>query len=214
MNSVSPPLPRRFRIAGMAAAVVLAIICTTARSWLESSMALHMLLQMPLLIAAGICLQVALPERACPSALLQQWRQCDQHGVCSLLAILLIATYWMIPISVEQAVTSLQFDVLKFVALFIAGMLLPGGLRRSNLIIQIFLIGNLCGMMAIIAMLFQDTPQRLCNSYLLDDQSVTGDGLLCFSLLIPMAWLVAQAFNNTKTLSSETRYDPNHDPSH
>ncbi|WP_092416574.1 hypothetical protein [Collimonas sp. OK307] len=170
-------------------------------------MASHMLLQMPLLIAAGVFLQAVMPERAYLSILRQHWRICDQYGVCSLLAILLIATYWMIPISVERAVTSTRFDVLKFLALLIAGTLLPSGLRRANLIIQIFFIGNLCGMMAIIGIQYQDSPQRLCNSYLLDDQIATGIGLLCFSLTIPLLWISTHILHSAKSITTGNNHD-------
>jgi len=47
-------------------------------------------------------------------------------------------------------------------------------------------------MMAIAGMLYQDMPQRLCNAYSLDDQVVTGVGLVVASIGIAAAWCVWQ----------------------
>jgi hypothetical protein len=43
-------------------------------------------------------------------------------------------------------------------------------------------------MMAIAGMQYQNMPQRLCNAYLLDDQTTTGIALVVASVVIAGAW--------------------------
>jgi hypothetical protein len=44
-------------------------------------------------------------------------------------------------------------------------------------------------MTAIVGLLYQDTPARLCNAYLLDDQLRAGQGLVLLSVALPALWL-------------------------
>ena len=44
-------------------------------------------------------------------------------------------------------------------------------------------------MTAIVGLLYQDNPARLCNFYLLDDQLRAGQGLVLLSVLLPALWL-------------------------
>ncbi|HEX2529962.1 MAG TPA: hypothetical protein VHK70_00660, partial [Burkholderiaceae bacterium] len=83
-------------------------------------------------------------------------------------------------------------DFWKIVSLLAIGAMLPGAFARANRIIQLFFLGNLVSMMAIVGMLYQDAPQRLCNSYLIDDQVVAGTGLVMFAIAIALAWVAHQ----------------------
>ena len=80
----------------------------------------------------------------------------------------------------------------KFASLFLLGFLLPGALARAAAVIQLFFLGNFCAMMAIAGLLYQDMAQRLCNAYSLNDQVVTGVGLVVASIGIAAAWCVWQ----------------------
>ncbi|MFD2273277.1 hypothetical protein ACFS07_25365 [Undibacterium arcticum] len=96
--------------------------------------------------------------------------------------------YWMIPKTLEHALVSPTEEFLKFVLIFINGLILPASLSRANKVIQLFFLGNFAGMMAIVGMLYQEAPQRLCNYYLLDDQAFTGTGLVTWSIILPLLW--------------------------
>ncbi|MFC6521639.1 hypothetical protein ACFQAT_19930 [Undibacterium arcticum] len=105
-----------------------------------------------------------------------------------MLATTLLIAYWMIPKTLEHALVSPTEEFLKFVLIFINGLILPASLSRANKVIQLFFLGNFAGMMAIVGMLYQEAPQRLCNYYLLDDQAFTGTGLVTWSIILPLLW--------------------------
>jgi hypothetical protein len=173
--------------------LALAVACLLAaalpRVWLEASMLRHMLLQLPLLVAAGWLLGEALAKRW-PDRLGERARIAafDQHGVTGLTALLFISAYWMIPRALELSITDPLIEAAKFISLTALGAILPGSLQRANWIVQLFYMGNLSWMTAIAGVQYQNMPQRLCNAYLLDDQIATGAALVCASIAIALLW--------------------------
>jgi hypothetical protein len=81
----------------------------------------------------------------------------------------------------------------KFVSLFGGGLILRDCLSRANRMIQLFFVGNVAWMTAIVGLLYQDNSTRLCNFYLLDDQTLAGQGLVLLSVALPVLWLWQQA---------------------
>ncbi|ELX08883.1 hypothetical protein Jab_2c09410 [Janthinobacterium sp. HH01] len=153
----------------------------------------HMLLQLPLLVAAGWMLARSRGAvRPGPMA------RHDEHGVCGLTALLFITAYWMIPRALEQSINTPWAEAAKFISLIALGAMLPGSLKRASWIVQLFYLGNFSWMMAIAGIQYQDMPQRLCNAYLLDDQAWTGAALVAASVAIAIAWCwrLAPAFTN------------------
>lgn len=179
----------RYALAGAWACLLLAAL---PRHWLEAAMWRHMLLQLPLLVAAGCLLAIALgtgPSRH----RLRRAAIADQHGITGLSAALFISAYWMIPRALEQSINLPLSEAAKFASLPLAGLLLAGSLRRASPVIQLFFLGNFCWMTAIAGMQYQNLPQRLCNAYLLDDQLATGAGLVAASIAIATAWCALHA---------------------
>jgi len=171
--------------------LALTVVAITCRRPLESTMARHMLLQIPLLIAAGSCIALGL-RRTGIAALAGRLRVWDENGVTGLFAFLLVSVYWMIPKALDSAALSLATDTGKFVSLLLAGLLLPASLARANIVIQLFFIGNFASMTAIAGMLYQDSPRRLCNLYLIDDQMIAGTGLVTLAIAVAVAWGIRQ----------------------
>lgn len=185
-------LQSRHAAAGMACL----LLATLSRDWLEASMLRHMLLQLPLLVAAGWLLSA--------SWRLGRWSHLDQHGITGLTSLLFITAYWMIPRSLEQSINSPMSEAAKFASLLTLGAVLPGSLRRANWIVQLFFLGNFSWMMAIAGVQYQNMPQRLCNAYLLDDQIVTGVALVIASIAIATVWCwrLAPAISLNSTTSN------------
>jgi hypothetical protein len=182
--SLSPGLQQRLLPVGACAAILAMIVL---RQTLEQSMALHMLLQLPVLVGAGLALAHALPE-----SVRARVASYDEHGIAGLFAIMFLSAYWMIPRALESVLTSPLAELAKFSTCVLAGVLLPGILARADRITQIFFLGNFASMMAITGMLYQDSSQRLCNYYLLDDQLVAGSGMVIYAIAAVLAWLVYQ----------------------
>ncbi|MDE0179514.1 MAG: hypothetical protein OXP36_13090, partial [Gammaproteobacteria bacterium] len=93
----------------IAVGVLLAIIATPLGSTLASTMVGHVLIQIPLLGAAGFVLGKSLEPKI--EATLRTWNAGGIPGI--LLASLAIA-FWMIPRWLDGAVTSTAVDMAKY----------------------------------------------------------------------------------------------------
>jgi hypothetical protein len=187
------------RIAWLAGSVLLLLGAALYRQALEASMAWHMLLQMPAIFVAGVLVAQAATSGAQARAnsfgatLLRRLRQADLHGLPGLLALSFLLSYWMIPKTLEHTLVSPLAEYGKFVSLFGGGLILRDCLSRANRMIQLFFVGNVAWMTAIVGLLYQDNSTRLCNFYLLDDQTLAGQGLVLLSVALPVLWLWQQA---------------------
>lgn len=169
-----------------AAALALPVLLLTppARHALETRMSLHMLVQLPLLLACGAVLGAALPARA--RAALAPW---NLHGLTGLLAFALLTALLMVPRLLDLAVGHAGIDALKTAALVASGMLLQLSWGRAGLLVQAFFLGNLLPMTAAVGQAYQDSPLRLCNAYLLGDQVFVGQALVTLAFAAGAAWL-------------------------
>lgn len=161
------------------------IVVALAHTWLEASMARHMIIQLPSLFIAGWLLC----GRKTPIKFLSKF---DAHGLTSFVFAISVASYWMIPRALELATKMLPYEAAKFVTITLAGGLIASALKRANQIIQIFFIGNFCAMTAIFGLLYQDQLEQLCNSYTVDDQSFAGTGLVIIASTVPLLWCASQ----------------------
>nr|WP_236599713.1 hypothetical protein [Ramlibacter alkalitolerans] len=163
-------------LATLAGVAVLAL--PPVRRWLEASMTLHMLVQFPLLVAAGFLLARTLPARA--RAGIDAW---NAQGVAGLLACALTLMVLMIPRLLDLALVDPRVEALKWLALLACGAALQLSWARVSLAVQVFFLGNVLPMTAAVGQLYQDAPLRVCNAYLLDDQVRLGQGLVALSVL-------------------------------
>lgn len=168
-------------IPGAAMAACLAM--PGARDALESSMPLHMLLQIPALVLAGFMMAAGVPERA-----RRFLRTCNAHGLSGWIYASLAMAFWMLPRALDESIAEESMAVAKFLVLITAGMAIRLSWRVSSPIVQLFFVGNWAWMSATAGLLYVESPQRLCNAYLASDQVVSGHGLLAQAVLIPLLW--------------------------
>ncbi|NYT58997.1 hypothetical protein H0A65_08690 [Alcaligenaceae bacterium] len=178
--------------AGMSAALlVLAMVFNAA---LTRSMAMHMLMHIPLILFAGMAAGAAL----CSSLWVRVgfwkkagriWAKYNEHGVPGLLLGILVSSYWMIPKSLDDVLLLQTAAFGKYAGLFITGMVLFDALRRANSVVTLFFLGNFSWMMAVVGLVYQEDTSRLCNAYLLGDQEMAGKGLVILAVAVPVAWL-------------------------
>jgi hypothetical protein len=154
-----------------------------ARAALEASMTRHMLVQIPLLALIGFMLAASWP--ASWRAHLQRW---NAHGIAGFFGIALLMALLMIPRLLDLAVADWRIDAAKGLALLLGGVALNLSWRPAGLLVQGFFLGNVLPMMAAVGQLYQDSPVRLCNAYLLDDQLRLGQALVGLSVAIALAW--------------------------
>jgi hypothetical protein len=173
--------------------LALALTLFFTRQYFETSMFSHMLVQFPLLLISGY--RIFCNVSGVFPRVGKQWNRFtqllisfDSFGISGLLLLLLVSAFWMVPRMLEESLTNMNIEFLKFISLLVLGSVVPSSLNRANWVIQLFFLGNFCGMTAIVGLIYQETPQRLCNSYLIDDQKYTGVGLVCISIGVPLIW--------------------------
>lgn len=164
-----------------AVGVALALLCsvTPVREWLVATMTGHMLVQIPLLVIAGVLL--CPPDGSHGSRL-------NPGGAPGLLACAAILTTWMIPRALDLAVTSTAVAAFESISLIGCGALLRRSWHRAGAIGQAFLVGNLTWMAAVAGLLLRDAPVRLCTTYLARDQYHAGTGLLLLATAVGVRW--------------------------
>ncbi|MFS2035277.1 hypothetical protein ACEN8I_14750 [Polaromonas sp. CT11-55] len=178
-----PPVPSRGALAGMAAALLCLLAWPGVRHALEASMTLHMLVQYPLLALAGYLLAAALPGRW--TAHLDVW---NAHGISGLFATALMLAVLMIPRVLDLALIDGRIEILKYLALLACGAAIRLSWRPAGLLVQGFFLGNVLPMMAVVGNLYESSPLRICNAYLLDDQARLGQMLVWMAAAIAAAW--------------------------
>jgi hypothetical protein len=163
-------------LAGLGLLAVLALPWT--RQELEGVMILHMLVQIPLLAAAGAVMVTSLPARW--RMRLASW---NRNGVSGILMTVVASSWWMVPRALDAALASPVMELAKFASLpLLVGAPLAlswswlGGMGRG------FVIANVLPMWAVVGWLYLAAPVRVCNFYLVEDQAVAGAGLLAASI--------------------------------
>jgi len=157
------------------AALPLLLLWPALRQTVEGRMSLHMLLEFPLLFAAGWALQ-----RLGPHAAWVQWL--DWRGWTGATLTSLVAASWMLPSLLDLSLMSPSLATAKYVSWWLAGWLLADSWRRLDPEVLLFLVGNIAWMTATAGMLYLDTPQQLCVNYLQDDQRHAGIGLVLLAI--------------------------------
>ena len=174
--------PRTQAALGLALCVLLA--WPPLRHALEASMWRHMVLQFPLLMAAGALLAAALPPRA--RGAVARW---NAHGIAGLVLVACVLAVLMVPRVLDLALRDPAIEAAKVAVLLGAGAALRLSWRAAGLVVQGFFLGNMLPMTAVVGQLYIDAPLRLCNAYLLDDQARLGQWLIALAVLLALGWL-------------------------
>lgn len=210
--------PKRSSVAAGLLALLCAAVAIGAQRPLTSLMSLHMLVQIPLLVLAGLLAEQATwPKRVLirrrrtyvgiettpkNNSILRNNRHVKQngpahrqswpanaYGIPGLVLASLVGAAWMIPKALDDALVDWRVATFKYLGLPVCGWVLSASLRAAPTVVKLFFLGNFCWMSAIVGMLYLDQPVRLCNAYLLNDQSWTGRGLIGLAIALPLFWL-------------------------
>ena len=153
----------------------LALAAPPLRGWLESTMTLHMLVQLPLLAWIGYRIAGAWK----PSRSLAEFQSFNAGGVTGLILASFVMLLWMLPRPLDLARLEVTVDALKFVSVPVAGAAIALSWSRVPAIARAVVH------LEVIATLFRfgwgylAAEQRLCLSYLAEDQQLTGMLLIC-----------------------------------
>jgi hypothetical protein len=169
---------------GLLASGIIALLALPwMRQRMESAMIVHMLVQIPLLAGTGALMATALPERWQSS--LRAW---NGNGVSGTLMALGASTWWMVPRALDSALASPAMEVAKFVTLpLLVGAPLSLSWSRLGGMGRGFMIANVLPMWAVVGWLYVAAPVRVCNFYLVEQQTTAGAGLLASSIALAVA---------------------------
>lgn len=180
------------RLALPAALVLPALLALpAARHFLERSMTLHMLVQYPLLALCGALLAGRLPAGwinpdRIGSSTQNVW---NAHGMTGLFASAVILAILMIPRVLDLALVSAPAELAKMAALLFCGAAIRLSWQAAGWLVQGFFLGQVLPMSAVVGTLYESSPVRVCNAYLLGDQVLLGQLLVWIAAAVALAWL-------------------------
>ena len=177
--------PRQW--SALALVVVLLLALPPLRALLEASMSSHMLVQMPLLAAAGF-----IGTRGLPAARRDRLYRLSGGALPMVLMTMVASSYWMLPRALDAALADPWAELAKFVSLpLLAGAPLALAWQRLGPIARGFLWTNVVSMLAVLGWLYMAAPVRVCNSYLASAQYDAGLWMVGIALAGFLGWLVA-----------------------
>lgn len=163
----------------LAASPLAWLLLPPLRQMIESSMSLHMLLQFPLLFAAGWAAAAWWPMRAGA-----QLARIDVQGLAGAVLASGVAAFWMIPAALDLALLDGRVALLKYISWLLAGLWLAQGWRRLPAELAAFFLGNAAWMLITAGLLYREAESRLCVSYRFDEQLLSGNGLVVWGLAV------------------------------
>lgn len=176
-----------------AAGVWIALATPAARQSLESTMGLHMLVQLPLLAAAGYSIGYAWLHARDAGGLrralrhIQSW---NEAGVTGLVIVGFVMVFWMLPRFLDMARLDAVVDAVKFASVPAAGLLLAMSWPRCPSIARAVVHIEIIATLLRFGWGYLAAEERLCLAYLADDQQRVGTLLLWLggAYAVAVAW--------------------------
>ena len=173
------------------------LVLAALQDFLERRMALHMVVELPLLFAVGWLAAAAAGAR------FQTWfDRYNFAGLTGFSAASAIGMFWMLPVSLDLAVLSPAIGTAKVASLLLAGAVARHSFAAARVEVQGFFILNWAWMTGTAGVLYQSAPQRLCSTYLQNDQAIAGVGIVFIAVVVTLAWIV-HAFVREPAMESE-----------
>lgn len=151
------------------------------RTWLESSMVWHMLMQLPLLAGVGYLVGVAwLQARSdgLAARTLKLVQSFNAGGATGIIAASFVMLLWMLPRGLDSARLDIAIDGLKFATVPLAGLAIALSWPRLPVIARAVVHLEVIATFFRFGLGYLAAEQRLCLAYLTDDQARTGELLL------------------------------------
>ncbi|MFD1038863.1 hypothetical protein ACFQ3N_10750 [Virgibacillus byunsanensis] len=169
----------------------LILIIPPVVSFLESMMILHMLVQLPLLILSGWLIGKVMITKY--KSLFNKW---NKDGVPGIMLVVFITIYWMLPRSLDEALTITVVELFKFVSLpLLVGISLRDSWGKLQSLGKSFIYLNYLSMFGFMAWLYIDTPIQICNNYLEIQQRVLGWGFLVLTAAMAL-YIIQMVFTD------------------
>ncbi|MER2170714.1 hypothetical protein SAMN04487786_3787 [Paenisporosarcina quisquiliarum] len=146
----------------------------------ESVMAIHMHMQMTLFVVVGV-LMAPLYQKIFPR-FFEKW---NSNGVPGILLFMVILGYWLLPRTMDEALSIPAVELFKFISLpFLAGVPLRDSWGKLSNVGKNTLYVLLSVIFGVMAWLYIASPVQLCNNYLIIEQKTLGWGFVFFAVSI------------------------------
>ena len=144
-----------------------------------------MLVEIPLLVTVGFVL-----GRRIEPQLRKGLGLLNGGGIPGILLVTFALAFWMIPRWLDASLQAPEVAAAKYISLVaVAGMPLAWSWDRLHPIARGLAKIELLAMCFRLGWLYLISPDRLCNSYLIDDQVLLGQGLLVVGIALSITWL-------------------------
>ena len=170
----------------LAALLVLVLLAPPVRRGLEATMTTQMLVQIPLLVAAGWLLFRAFPARVL--ARVERW---NHRGISGLVLATAAAAFWMLPRSLDAATSHAPVAVAKYLSVpLLIGLPFAVSWPRMGFVVRGLFLVEFVATFFRLGWVYLISPIRLCNNYALNDQQRLGGYMLAIGggLLVWLVW--------------------------
>ena len=187
---------RDWRSAGAAAPALLvaALALPPAREWLEATMVGHMLVQLPLVALCGFAFGrtlLGVPQDRGAGCIVAALQRCNRYGATGLIAASFAMLLWMLPRTLDAARLDYGVDALKLASIFIlVGIAVAWSWPQCPALARAVVHVEAVATLIRFGWAYLAADQRLCASYLLDDQRRLGAALIVLGIL----WAAAVAW--------------------
>lgn len=156
------------------------LIVPPVANLMESVMIIHMHMQMPMLVIAGFLMGKFFLEKY-P----RFFDKYNENGVPGILLFVVIMSFWMLPRTMDEALTEPMMEIFKFVSLpFLAGVSLRDSWRRLNTLLKNSVFIFFTVLFLVMGWLYIQSDSQLCNNYLVIDQIILGWGFMAMAVCI------------------------------
>src|SRR5690625_4779259 len=132
----------------------------------ESIMSIHMHMQMPLFVIAGMLMTPFLQKKF--SSFFSKW---NANGVPGIILFLIIVAYWLLPRAMDEALTIPAVEIFKFISLpFLAGVPLRDSWKKLSVRWKNIVFTTITIMFGVMAYLYIFSDSQICNNYLVVEQ--------------------------------------------
>jgi hypothetical protein len=159
---------------------------------LETRLTTHVLIELLGLAVAGYLIGIGLRP-----VLARRLRRWNRFGLSGLAMAISCGAVWMLPRWLDASLDSVAVETAKFTSLpLLLGVPLALSWPELGTIGRGFIKTNFLSMLLFFGWLYIASPVRLCNSYLIDDQTLLGVSFIVIAGVLSLLWSVPLFIGN------------------